>query len=192
MKNTKVTREQAELAVKNILHYIGENPEREGLIDTPARVVDAMGEFFSGYSVNPEDVLAKTFQDVEDFKEIVLVRDIRLESHCEHHMAPMIGIAHVAYVPDAKIVGLSKIARLVEVYSKRLQTQERMTKEIASSLEACLNPLGVAVIIKAKHQCMTMRGVHKPTSSTVTAQWIGCFEEEKWQNKLHSLLAVEN
>jgi len=182
---------EAEAAVKTLLSWIGEDPEREGLLETPRRFVDAFSEFYAGYNTNPHEILNKTFSDADSYQDIVLVKDIRLESHCEHHMAPMLGFAHVAYVPSGNVVGLSKIARVVESYAKRLQTQERMTSQIANAINDCLAPAGVAVIIKAKHHCMTMRGVHKPLSWTVTSSWLGCFQEDKWQHKLFSLLNIE-
>ncbi len=185
---TNPTRTEAESAVKTLLSWIGENPEREGLLETPRRFVDAFAEFYAGYNLEPSKILSKTFSDADKYEDIVLVKDIRLESHCEHHMAPMLGVAHVAYIPNGNIVGLSKIARVVEAYAKRLQTQERMTSQISSAIYDCLAPQGVAVIIKAKHQCMTMRGVHKPLSWTVTSSWLGCFSEDRWQKKLYSLL----
>lgn len=188
----KPSRADAEIAVRTLLSWIGENPDREGLIETPRRFVDAFSEFYSGYALDPAKILDKTFSDVDNYKDIVLVKDIRLESHCEHHMAPMLGFAHVAYVPHTKVVGLSKIARVVEAYGKRLQTQERMTSQIADALSEKLCPAGVAVVIKAKHHCMTMRGVHKPLSWTVTSKWLGCFTEDKWQNRFHALLSVKD
>lgn len=189
---TRPSRSEAELAVKTLLSWIGEDPEREGLLETPRRFVDAFSEFYAGYNLDPGKFLSKTFSDAESYDDIVLVKDIRLESHCEHHMAPMLGFAHVAYVPNGNVVGLSKIARVVETYGKRLQTQERMTRQIADAINSYLNPKGVAVIIKAKHQCMTMRGVHKPLSWTVTKTRIGCFEEIDWQKQLFALLNLEN
>lgn len=188
----KPSRKDAETAVKTLLSWIGEDPNREGLIDTPRRFVDAFSEFYSGYSVEPEKILEKTFSDVENYQDIVLVKDIRLESHCEHHMAPMLGFAHVAYIPDGDVVGLSKIARVVEAYGKRLQTQERMTSQIAEALNSKLAPAGVAVVIKAKHHCMTMRGVHKPLSWTVTSKWLGCFAEKEWQDRFYSMLSIKD
>ena len=189
---TKPNREAAEHAVKTLLSWIGEDPDREGLIDTPRRFVDAFAEFYSGYNSDPKKILSKTFNDSDGYNDIVLVKDIRLESHCEHHMAPMLGFAHIAYIPNGKVVGLSKIARVVEAYSKRLQTQERMTRQIAMAIFEELQPLGVAVVIKAKHQCMTMRGVHKPLSWTVTSQWLGCFKEDLWQQKFYASLSLKD
>ena len=187
----KPSRADAELAVRTLLAWIGEDPEREGLVETPRRFVNAFGEFYAGYNIDPKAILNKTFSDADNYQEIVLVKDIRLESHCEHHMAPMIGFAHVAYIPNGSVVGLSKVARVVEAFAKRLQTQERMTSQIARALNDALAPLGVAVIIKAKHQCMTMRGVHKPLSWTVTSTWLGCFQEQRRQEQLYALLNLQ-
>ena len=161
-KTGRPTRDQAEDAVRVLLKYIGEDPSRSGLVETPARVVRAYDEFFSGYSLNAEDDLAKTFDDIEDFNEMVLVKDIDFVSHCEHHMVPIIGKAHVAYWPDQKVVGISKLARVVDVYARRLVSQENMTRHILDAIENVLSPKGVAVMIDADHQCMSIRGVHKP------------------------------
>lgn len=180
-QNTKQQRpspEEAKEAVRTLIRWAGDNPEREGLLDTPQRVIDAYEEFFAGYAVNPDDVLAKTFEEVADYDEIVLLKNMDFESHCEHHMVPIIGRAHIAYLPDKKVVGISKIARLLDVFAKRLQTQELMTKEIADTLERVLQPKGVAVIIDAKHECMTTRGVHKSNTSTVTSQMRGRFRSD--------------
>ena len=174
----KPTREEAMAAVKTLLRWAGDNPEREGLIDTPKRVINAYEEFFAGYEQNPEDILSRTFEEVEGYSEIVLMKNMRLESHCEHHMVPIIGKAHVAYIPEKRVVGISKLARLVDVYAKRLQTQETMTMQIAETIDRVLAPKGVAVIIDAKHQCMTTRGVHKQESSTVTSRLTGLFRED--------------
>ena len=177
-KNTKPTREQALEAVKTLISWAGDDPNREGLLDTPKRVIEAYGEFFSGYSQNPDEILKKTFEEVADYDDIVLLKGMRFESHCEHHMVPFIGIAHIAYIPDKKVVGISKIARLLDIFSKRLQTQETMTAQIAQSLEDALKPLGVAVLIEAEHQCMTTRGVYKAGTTTVTKKMTGLFKEE--------------
>lgn len=174
----KPTRDEAMAAVKTLLRWAGDNPEREGLIDTPKRVINAYEEFFAGYEQDPEDILSRTFEEVEGYSEIVLMKNMRLESHCEHHMVPIIGKAHVAYIPEKRVVGISKLARLVDVYAKRLQTQETMTMQIAETIDRVLAPKGVAVIIDAKHQCMTTRGVHKQESSTVTSRLTGLFRED--------------
>lgn len=180
-KKQRVTRpsaDQAKEAVRTLIRWAGDDPSREGLIDTPKRVIEAYREFFAGYEVNPDDVLAKTFEEVADYDEIVLLKNMDFESHCEHHMVPIIGKAHIAYLPDKKVVGISKIARLLDVFAKRLQTQELMTKEIADTLERVLEPKGVCVIIDAKHECMTTRGVHKSNTTTVTSQMRGRFRSD--------------
>ncbi len=177
-KQPRPTPDEAKEAVRTLIRWAGDNPEREGLIDTPQRVIDAYREFFAGYEVNPDDVLAKTFEEVADYDEIVLLKNMDFESHCEHHMVPIIGKAHIAYLPDKKVVGISKIARLLDVFAKRLQTQELMTKEIADTLERVLEPKGVCVIIDAKHECMTTRGVHKSNTTTVTSQMRGRFRSD--------------
>lgn len=171
------TKEQAEAAVKTLLSFIGEDINREGLLDTPKRVVKAYQEYFSGYNQDPKGVLARTFEETSNYDDIVLLKNMRLESHCEHHMAPMIGIAHVAYLPNSRVVGISKIARVVDIYAKRLQTQEVLTEQIASVIYEELEAKGVAVIIDAKHQCMTTRGVHKSQTSTVTKSLKGVFKD---------------
>ena len=172
------SREQAEDAVRVLLAWAGDDPRREGLLETPARVVRAYEEFFAGYSQDPEEILAKTFEEIDGYDEMVTVRDIRLESHCEHHMVPFLGRAHVAYLPDRRIVGLSKIARLVEVYAKRLQIQEKLTVQIADAIDRVLRPKGVAVVLEAEHFCMTTRGVHKPDSVTLTSRMTGAFRDD--------------
>jgi len=169
------SREQAEAAVRTLLGWIGEDPEREGLADTPARVANAFEEHFAGYAVEPADMLRRTFAEVEGYDDMVVLRDIGFESHCEHHMAPIIGRAHVAYLPTRRVVGISKLARLVEVFAKRLQIQERMTTQIADTIEQVLQPRGVAVVIEATHHCMTTRGIHKPGSLLVTSRLLGEF-----------------
>ena len=176
--NTYPSREDALNAVKTLIAWAGDNPNREGLIETPKRVVDAYKEFFEGYSQNPDEILSKTFEEVEGYDEMVLIKNIRLESHCEHHIVPILGIAHVAYMPNKRVVGISKLARLVDVYAKRLQIQETLTSQIAETIQRVLDPLGVAVIIDASHQCMTTRGVHKPESSTVTKRMLGVFKND--------------
>ena len=189
-KSPKVSDKEAEEAFKTILTWIGENPKREGLIETPRRVVKAFKEYFKGYHQNAEADLSKTFGDVEGYDDMVVEKNITLESHCEHHMAPIIGVAHVAYIPKKKVVGLSKLARTVEVFSKRLQTQERLTMQIASTLMKALDAKGVAVTIDAAHQCMTMRGIKKEKATTVTNYFLGSFKEDlSIQNRYLSYLA---
>ena len=179
LKSTnKVSDEEAEGAFKTIISWIGEDPSREGLIETPKRVIKAFKEYFQGYHQDPEQVLNKTFGDVENYDDMVVQKNITVESHCEHHMAPIIGVAHVCYIPNKKIVGLSKLARVVEVFSKRLQTQERLTMQIAKTLLSALDAKGVAVTIDAAHQCMTMRGVKKEKATTVTNYFLGSFRED--------------
>ena len=178
IKKPKVTDNQAEEAFKTILKWIGEDPSREGLLETPKRVVKAFKEYFKGYHQNAEQDLSKTFGDVEGYDDMVVEKNITLESHCEHHMAPIIGVAHVAYIPNQKVVGLSKLARTVEIFSKRLQTQERLTMQIASTLMKALNAKGVAVTIDAAHQCMTMRGIKKERATTVTNYFLGSFKDD--------------
>ncbi len=177
-QDTKPTREQAEEAVRVLLQYIGENPKREGLVDTPARVIRAYDEFFEGYQQDPAKELGKTFEDIEGFDDIVLVKDIEFTSHCEHHMVPINGVAHVAYWPDKAVVGISKLARVVDIFSKRLVSQENMTNGIANCIEDTLNPKGVAVYIDADHQCMSIRGVKKRQSSTVTTTFRGKLSDD--------------
>jgi GTP cyclohydrolase I len=169
------TAAEAEEAVRTLIAYAGDNPDREGLRDTPRRVVKAYAEFFSGYAATKEEVLERIFTDVAGYEELVLVRDIPFYSHCEHHMVPFIGSAHIAYYPTEGVVGLSKLARIVEMYARRLQTQEAMTAQICDAIETVLKPRGVAVLIEAEHLCMSMRGVQKPGASTVTARFSGCF-----------------
>ena len=174
----QVSDKEAEEAIKKILTWIGEDPTREGLIETPKRVVKAFKEYFKGYSQNAESDLSKTFGDVEGYDDMVIEKNITLESHCEHHMAPIIGVAHVSYIPNKKVVGLSKLARTVEIFSKRLQTQERLTMQIAKTLMSALDAKGVAVTIDAAHQCMTMRGIKKERATTVTNYFLGSFKED--------------
>ena len=183
-KKPEVTDKQAEEAFKTILTWIGEDPSREGLIETPKRVVKAFKEYFKGYQQDASADLLKTFGDVEGYDDMVVEKNITLESHCEHHMAPIIGVAHIAYIPNKKVVGLSKLARTVEVFSKRLQTQERLTMQIAKTLMTALDAKGVAVTIDAAHQCMTMRGIKKEKATTVTNYYLGTFKEDlSYQNR---------
>ena len=183
-KKPEVSDKQAEDAFKTILTWIGEDPTREGLIETPKRVVKAFKEYFKGYHQDASAELLKTFGDVEGYDDMVVEKNITLESHCEHHMAPIIGVAHIAYIPNKKVVGLSKLARTVEVFSKRLQTQERLTMQIAKTLMSALDAKGVAVTIDAAHQCMTMRGIKKEKATTVTNYYLGSFKEDlSFQNR---------
>ena len=175
--NFRPSREQAMEAVKTLLAYTGDDPSREGLIDTPKRVIKAYDEFFAGYNEDPAEVLSRTFEQVEGYDEMVIVKGIRVESHCEHHMVPIIGVAHVGYIPNKKVVGISKLARMVDLFGKRLQTQETMTAQIADTIEKVLNPKGVAVVIDAAHMCMTTRGIHKTETSTVTSRMLGTFRK---------------
>ncbi len=174
----QVSDKEAEEAIKKLLAWIGEDPSREGLQETPKRVVKAFKEYFKGYHQNAEKDLSKTFSDVEGYDDMVIEKNITLESHCEHHMAPIIGVAHVSYIPNKKVVGLSKLARTVEIFSKRLQTQERLTMQIAKTLMSALDAKGVAVTIDAAHQCMTMRGIKKEKATTVTNYFLGSFKED--------------
>ena len=171
------SREEALKAVRTLLAWAGDNPDREGLKDTPKRVVDAYAEWFEGYEADPAKELSRTFEDVQGYDDMVLLRDIEVESHCEHHMAPFLGKAYVAYMPTEKVVGISKIARVVEIFSKRLQTQDVLTNQIAQSIEDHLHPAGVAVLIDAEHQCMTTRGVHHRHVSTITTRFTGAFKD---------------
>ena len=183
-KKPEVSDKQAEEAFKLILSWIGEKPDREGLVETPKRVVKAFKEYFKGYHMDANADLSKTFGDVEGYDDMVVEKNITLESHCEHHMAPIIGVAHIAYIPNKKVVGLSKLARTVEVFSKRLQTQERLTMQVAKTLMTALDAKGVAVTIEAAHQCMTMRGIKKERATTVTNYYLGSFKEDlSFQNR---------
>lgn len=173
-----ISQEQAEGAIKLLLRWAGDNPEREGLLDTPKRVAKAYKEWFGGYSMHPEVYLKRTFEEVAGYDEMVILRDIEFESHCEHHMAPIIGVAHVGYIPNGRVVGISKLARVVEAYAKRLQVQEKMTAQIARCIEEVLQPKGVGVVIVAKHECMTTRGVHKTGVSMVTSKLLGSFRDD--------------
>ena len=180
----EVTDKQAEEAFKTIITWIGEDPSREGLLETPKRAVKAFKEYFKGYNQDAKADLAKTFGDVEGYDDMVIEKNITLESHCEHHMAPIIGVAHVAYIPNKKVVGLSKLARTVDIFSKRLQTQERLTMQIAKTLMSALDAKGVAVTIDAAHQCMTMRGIKKEKATTITNYFLGSFKEDlSFQNR---------
>ena len=172
---TRPTQADAEAAVRTLIEWAGDDPAREGLKDTPARVTRSYRELFSGYNVDPAALLERTFEEVEGYDEIILLRDIRLESYCEHHMVPIIGRAHVAYLPDVRVVGISKLARVVDAFGKRLQIQEKLTVQVADTINDVLRPKGVAVVIEAGHQCMTTRGVHKPGVSLVTSRMLGVF-----------------
>jgi GTP cyclohydrolase I len=174
-KIARPTREEAEAAVRTLLLWTGDDPDREGLVDTPARVVRAYEEFFAGYETDPVEMLARSFEETDGYDEMVVLRDIRLESHCEHHVVPIIGKAHIAYLPNGRVVGISKLARVIEAYAKRLQIQEKLTAQIANTIESVLKPKGVAVVIEAAHQCMTTRGIHKPGVSMVTSRMLGEF-----------------
>jgi len=183
-KKHQVSDEKAEEAVKTIIQWIGEDPEREGLASTPKRVIKAFKEYFNGYSEDPKKFLTKTFGEVEGYDDMVIEKNITIQSHCEHHMAPITGVAHVAYIPLKKVVGLSKLARVVEVFSKRLQTQERLTMQIAKTIMEVLQPRGVAVTIDAAHQCMTNRGIKKEQTTTVTNYFLGAFKDDlSFQNR---------
>ena len=173
----KPTREEAEEAVRTLISWTGDNPDREGLIETPKRVVKAYEEFFEGYNMDPEEVLTKTFEEVQGYDDAVIVRNIRVESHCEHHIVPILGVAHVGYIPNNRVVGISKLARVIEIFGKRLQTQETMTAQIADTIQRVLQPKGVAVVVDASHQCMTTRGIHKTESSTITSRMLGAFRD---------------
>ncbi len=172
------SREEAEAAVRTLILWAGDDPDREGLRDTPGRVVRAYEEFFAGYLQDPREVLKKTFSEVGGYDEMIVMNDIRFESHCEHHMVPIIGKVHIGYLPDKRVIGISKLARLVEVYARRLQVQEKMTVQIADTLQEILQPKGVAVVIEASHQCMTTRGVHKPGVGLVTSRMVGAFRDD--------------
>ena len=186
----QVTDQQAEEAFKTILKWIGEDPNREGLLETPKRVIKAFKEYFKGYHQDPINDLKKTFGDVDGYDDMVVEKNITFESHCEHHMAPIIGIAHVAYIPKSKVVGLSKLARTVEIFSKRLQTQERLTMQIAKTLMTGLEAKGVAVTLDASHQCMTMRGIKKEKATTITNYFLGSFKEDlSYQNRYLRFIA---
>ncbi|MFZ5836441.1 MAG: GTP cyclohydrolase I FolE [Pseudomonadota bacterium] len=183
------TQAEAEAAVRTLIRWAGDDPDREGLLDTPARVVRSYSEFFSGYAEDPNEILSRTFEEVEGYDDWIMLRDIRLESHCEHHMLPIIGVAHIAYIPEGRVVGISKLARVVEVFAKRLQTQETLTAQIASAIHDGLQAIGVAVLIEARHECMTTRGVHKQDVDMITSRMTGAFKrdprlEERFLNML--------
>ena len=187
----KVSDKEAEEAFKTILTWLGEDPNREGLLETPKRVMKAYKEYFAGYKIDPSKILDKTFGDVEGYDDMVIQKNISIQSHCEHHMAPIIGKAHVAYIPKERVVGLSKLARVVEVFSKRLQTQERLTMQVAKTLMESLDAKGVAVTIDSTHQCMTMRGIKKEQASTVTNYYLGQFKEDlSFQNRYLRFISI--
>lgn len=176
---SKPTKTEAEEAVKTLILWAGDNPEREGLLETPQRVLRSYGEFFAGYDADPKEILNKTFSEVENYDEMIVLRDIEFSSHCEHHMVPFTGVAHVAYLPNDRVVGLSKLARLVDAYARRLQIQEKLTAQIANALDEILNPKGVAVVVEATHQCMTARGVRKKGATMQTSRMIGLFRKDQ-------------
>ena len=183
-KENEISDEEAEESIKKIIQWIGEDPNREGLLSTPRRVIKAFKEYFQGYKQDPKIYLSKTFTEVDGYDDMVIEKNISLQSHCEHHMAPIIGVAHVAYIPSSKVVGLSKLARVVEVYSKRLQTQERLTMQIAKTIMDVLKPRGVAVTLDATHQCMTTRGIKKENATTITNYFLGAFKDDlSFQNR---------
>ncbi|WP_424632157.1 GTP cyclohydrolase I FolE [Bradyrhizobium sp. SYSU BS000235] len=188
--NSKPDRAEVEAAVRTLVRWTGDDPDRNGLAETPHRVARAFEEFFVGYSMNPVEVLKKTFEEIEGYDEMISLRNIRFESHCEHHMAPIIGQAWVAYIPNGRVVGISKLARVVEIYAKRLQIQEKMTAQIANTINEVLKPQGVGVIIKARHHCMTTRGVHKPDTDLVTSRMLGCFRDNPTTRQEFISLAV--
>ena len=190
-RNQKPSREEAEEAVRTLIAWAGDDPTREGLIETPKRVVKSYEEFYEGYDKDPKEILSKVFEEIEGYDEIVLVKDIPLQSHCEHHMVPIIGKAHVGYLPDQRVVGLSKLARVVDMFGKRLQTQETMTAQIADTINDVLQPKGVAVVIDAEHQCMSSRGVNKHGSSTITSRMIGVFRENQ-KSRMEFLNLISN
>lgn len=173
--DAKPSKEEAEDAVRTLIRWAGDDPSREGLVGTPDRVVRSYEEFFAGYDQDPEEILKRTFEETDGYDEMVVLRDIRFESHCEHHMVPILGKAHIAYMPRHRVVGISKLARIIEVYAKRLQIQEKMTAQVANVIQDVLDPLGVAVVIEAQHQCMTTRGVYKPGVTMVTSRMLGAF-----------------
>jgi GTP cyclohydrolase I len=175
----KPTREEAEAAVRTLIRWAGDDPKREGLLDTPRRVVKSYEEFFRGYAQDPKEILARTFSEVDGYDEMIVLRDIRFESYCEHHMVPIIGRCHIGYVPRKRVVGISKLARLVDVFAKRLSIQEKMTAQIADTLDEILHPLGVGVMVEASHQCMTTRGVHKTGVSMITSRMLGEFRDNE-------------
>lgn len=178
IKTQRPSREEAEAAVRTLIRWAGDDPDREGLVGTPDRVVRSYEEFFAGYDEDPVGMLERTFEETDGYDEMVVLRDIRLESHCEHHMVPIIGKAHVAYLPGKRVVGISKLARVIEVYAKRLQIQEKLTAQVANTLQTVLQPRGVAVVIEAAHQCMTTRGIRKPGVTMVTSRMLGAFRDD--------------
>jgi GTP cyclohydrolase I len=190
-KKRKPGRRQAEEAVRTLLLWAGDDPDREGLVDTPARVVRAYGDWFSGYAEDPLTYLKRTFEEVEGYDEMIVLRDIEFESHCEHHMAPIIGHAHVGYLPNSKVVGISKLARVVEAYARRLQVQEKMTAQVANCIQDVLQPKGVGVVIEASHQCMTTRGIHKTNVSMVTSTMLGNFRKDE-KTRAEFLQMIDN
>ena len=183
IKSTKVSENQALESVKTLIRWAGDNPEREGLKETPKRVIKSYKDFFSGYNSDPREILSKKFKEVDGYDEIIILKNIRLESHCEHHMVPFIGTAHVGYLPKNKVVGLSKLARLVEAFAKRLQIQEKLTAQIANAIDEVLQPKGVGVIIEASHLCVATRGIHKPDSKMVTSRMLGSFRNDQATRK---------
>ena len=183
IKSTKISENDATEAVKTLIKWAGDNPEREGLKETPKRVIRSYKDFFSGYNSDPREILSKKFKEVEGYDEIIILKNIRLESHCEHHMVPFIGTAHVGYLPKNKVVGLSKLARLVEAFAKRLQIQEKLTAQIANAIDEVLQPKGVGVIIEASHLCVATRGIHKPDSKMVTSRMLGSFRNDQATRK---------
>ena len=188
-KNTKPTRQEAEAAVKTLLSFVGEDANRPGLLETPKRVVKAYEDWFAGYNDDPKEVLKKTFDELEGYDEIIMLRDIRIESHCEHHIVPILGKAHIGYLPSGRVVGISKLARVVEVFAKRLQIQETLTAQIAETIQTTLQPRGVGVVIEAAHQCMTTRGVRKPGVSMVTSHMLGSFRDDPiTRQEFHSII----
>lgn len=190
---TKPSPEEAMDAVKTLLAFAGDDPTREGLVETPKRVIKAYEEFFAGYNEDPTEVLSKTFEQVEGYDEMVIVKNIRVESHCEHHMVPILGVAHVGYIPDKRVVGISKLARIIDIFGKRLQTQETMTAQVADTINAVLKPQGVAVVIDAAHQCMTTRGIHKTETSTVTSRMLGAFRKNaNTRAEFMNLISTDN
>ena len=188
ISKSQPSEEEAKEAVKTLIAWAGDNPDREGLIETPKRVINAYKEFFEGYTTDPDKILSKTFEEVAGYDEMVVIKDIRLESHCEHHMVPILGKAHVAYIPDKRVVGISKLARIIDVFGKRLQTQETMTAQVADTINKVLQPKGVGVIIDAAHQCMTTRGIHKTETSTVTSRMLGDFRDPATRTEFLNLV----
>ncbi|ABQ31851.1 MULTISPECIES: GTP cyclohydrolase I FolE [Acidiphilium] len=178
LEDGRPSREDAEAAIRTLIRWAGDDADREGVRDTPARVARAYEDFFRGYGEDPEAILSRTFEETEGYDEMVLLRDIRVESHCEHHMVPIIGVAHVAYLPNRRVVGISKLARVVDAYARRLQIQEKLTAQIANTINEVLQPRGVAVVIEAGHECMSTRGVHKPGVSMVTSRMLGAFRDD--------------